>query len=145
MDERGIVAAPGGRRRRANVAGGRSARHYVKVSPVEEARLVCLAADRRITVARLLVESTLAGGAGNAARDAAMLDELLMLGRLLGRVGVNVNQIARATNATGEAQPETAGVMDAVVRVCARLDALVSDLGASRAGRIPRPRAVADP
>jgi hypothetical protein len=112
----------------------------VKVTAAQEARLVELAAARGFTVARLLVEATLAGGAPAAARNAALVDELLAIGRLLGRVGVNVNQIARVTNATGEQQPATEVALDAVVRVCARLEHLVTDMDASRAARVPRPR-----
>jgi hypothetical protein len=112
----------------------------VKVTAEQEARLVELAAARGFTVARLLVEATLAGGAGNSARDAMVVEELLAVGRLLGRVGVNVNQIARATNATAEVQPGTSAALEALTRVCARLERLISEMDANRAARLPRPR-----
>jgi hypothetical protein len=69
-----------------------------------------------------------------------MVDELLAIGRLLGRLGVNVNQIARVTNATGEQHPGPAAAMEAVVRVCTRIEALVTEMDTARAARLPRPR-----
>ncbi|HEX3825681.1 MAG TPA: plasmid mobilization relaxosome protein MobC [Sporichthyaceae bacterium] len=115
-------------RRRANVAGGRDRRHYVKVSAGEEARLVELASARGITVARLLVESALAGGAESAGAAAAVAAELAVLSRAVGRVGVNVNQIARVTNATGEVQDATTAALRAVEVVAARLGAVLAGL-----------------
>jgi hypothetical protein len=115
-------------RRRANVAGGRSRRHYVKVSAAEEARLAELAAARGITVARLLVESALSGGADSAGTRAAVAAELAVLSRAMGRVGVNVNQIARATNATGEVQDATTAALRAVAVVATRLEATLAGL-----------------
>jgi hypothetical protein len=114
--------------------------HRVKVTPEQEARLVELAAARGFTVARLFVEATLAGGAVHAARDAAIVDEVLAVSRLLGRVGVNINQIARVTNATGEYQPGTDVAMAAMTRVAERIERLVVEVDANRVRRVPRPR-----
>jgi len=106
--------------------------HKVKVTPEQEERLILRAAERRITVARLLVESALAGGADAAKAKSELAGELFRISRLLGKIGVNVNQIARATNATLEAQPETAGALQAVGRVCARIETLLDDVEGSR-------------
>ncbi len=54
------------------------------------------------------MESALAGGAEAAKTKAVLAGELFGISRLLGRLGVNVNQIARATNATRRVQPEMA-------------------------------------
>ncbi|GIG26483.1 MULTISPECIES: MobC family plasmid mobilization relaxosome protein [Cellulomonas] len=98
-----------GRARRENVEGGRRGRFVVKSTPEEELRLRTLAAQHGVSVPRLLVESTLAAHAGPAddapltiteRRQAAA--ELFGISRLLGTVANNVNQMARATNATGE-------------------------------------------
>ncbi len=106
--------------------------HKVKVTPEQEERLILRAAERRITVARLLVESGLAGGADAAKAKSELAGELFRISRLLGKVGVNINQIARATNASLEAQPETGGALQAVGRVCARIETLLDDMERSR-------------
>jgi len=117
------------RRRRANVKGGRQHEHKVRVSPEEEGRLVALAEAQRATVPRLLVESALAprGSETPAARRAAM-EELFALHRLLAAVSNNVNQIAKATNATSEVQGEMVVTLAKVRRVAERIDAAIDDL-----------------
>jgi hypothetical protein len=121
------------RRRQVRATGRvRPHAHRVKVTGEQETRLVELAAARGITVARLLVESALAGGAQSAADRAVVAAELSVLGTALGRVGVNVNQIARATNATHEVQPATEATLAAVREVAGRLAVVLEDLGAGR-------------
>ena len=100
------------RRRRANVDGGRQHFHKVGVSPEEEGALVRLAHEQNVTIPRLLVE---------AARKQAVA-ELFKLHRLLAAISNNVNQIARATNATGEVQDEVRATLDAVRRTAVRID-----------------------
>lgn len=95
-----------------------------------------LAAARGITVARLLVESALAGGAESAGARAAVAAELAVAVRALGRVGVNVNQIARVTNATGEVQDGTAAALAAVEVAAAQVQAVLSDTGSTRLQRV---------
>lgn len=103
--------------------------HKVKVSEDQERLLLLLAAQHgNVSVPRLLVESALAGGSQAAVAKADLAGELFRITRFLGKVGVNVNQIARATNATGETQPETAAAMAAVQRVCARIEDLLVEL-----------------
>jgi hypothetical protein len=102
--------------------------HRVKVTAEQETRLAELAAARGITVARLLGESALSGGAASAVERAAVVAELSVLGSALGRVGVNINQIARVTNATGEVQPATEATLAAVREVAARLGAVLAAL-----------------
>jgi Bacterial mobilisation protein (MobC) len=50
----------------------------------------------------------------------------------LGRLGVNVNQIARATNASRRVQPEMAAVLEATVRVCGRIEGFLDDVDSIR-------------
>lgn len=105
-----------GRRRRANVAGGRQHSHRVLVTPEEEARLVRLAESARVTVPRLLIEAALAVGAGGGETPTQRRDamaELFAVRRLLAAVSNNVNQIARHANA-GEQFPADA-TQDVVV------------------------------
>ena len=117
------------RRRRANVQGGRQHRHEVKVTPEEEALLVVRAEAAHVTVPRLLVEAALAGGGGETPTERRQaMAELFGVHRLLAGVSNNVNQIARATNATGELQAELEGVLVAVRRTAERVDAVLEGL-----------------
>ena len=120
--------AAAGRRQVRATGRVRPHAHRVKVTAEQETRLAELAAARGITVARLLVESALSGGAQSAVERAAVVAELSVLGSALGRVGVNVNQIARVTNATGEVQPATEATLAAVQEVAARLGAVLDAL-----------------
>lgn len=106
----------------------RLVRHEVKVTADQEARLTAKAAARGVTVSRLLVESALAGGADAAAVKAALASEFFAVVRVLGKIGVNVNQLARAANATGEVPPAAAHALDAITRVCDRLQGLIDDV-----------------
>ncbi|QAY65001.1 plasmid mobilization relaxosome protein MobC (plasmid) [Xylanimonas allomyrinae] len=127
---------PGGRlfarRRRANVYGGRQHRHEVKVSPEEEGMLLRLAEAQHVTIPRLLVESTLASAAAETPTERRnAMAELFRLHRLLAAVSNNVNQMARATNATGEAQAEMSATLAAVRRTAERIDAAIDGLSLS--------------
>lgn len=106
----------------------REIRHVVKVHAETERRLVLKAAERGITVSRLLVESALAGGAEAAKSKAELAGELYRVTRAVGKIGVNVNQIAHATNSTHELQPETEAAMVEVRELCARLHRLLDDV-----------------
>ena len=129
--------SPGGRRfsrrRRANVAGGRQHRHEVKVSPEEEAMLLQRAHAHRVTVPRLLVESALSDGSGETPTERRnAMAELFAMHRLLAAISNNINQIARATNATGELQDETVATLRAVRRTAERIDGVVDELSEVR-------------
>lgn len=101
-----------GRRRRENVPGGRRVRHEVKVTPEEEGRLAKLAAEQHVTIPRLLVESTLAGAGGETATERnQLLRELMRVHRDLGAIGNNINQMAKATNISGEIHPGLADML----------------------------------
>ena len=110
----------------------RATRHVVKVTAEQEARLVARANEAGWTVSRLLVESALAGGADAATARAELAGEMFRVVRVLGKIGVNVNQLARATNATGEVQPATAATLEALRRLCDRFDSVLDDAGRVR-------------
>lgn len=120
------------RRRRANVEGGRRHKHEVKVTPEEEARLLMLAGQQRVSVPRLLVESALAGGGETPTERREALAELFAVHRVLAGMANNVNQIAKATNATGEVQADTAASLAALRRTSQRLDRVIDQLGEGR-------------
>lgn len=131
-EPRGRVDAELRRARRENVRGGRQHRHVVKVTPEEEALLLQLATAQGVTVPRLLVEAALAGDGESATQRRQVLSELFAVHRLLGALGNNVNQIAKATNATLETQPETAATLQAVRRSLQRVDATLDALSVGR-------------
>jgi len=116
------------RRRRANVEGGRPHRHEVKVSPEEEGILLRLAAEQRVTVPRLLVESTLTARSETPSERRNAMAELFALHRLLASISNNVNQMAKATNATGEVQEELSATLSAVRRTALRIDDAIDGL-----------------
>lgn len=120
------------RRRRANIAGGRRHKHEVKVTPEEEARLLMLAGEQRVSVPRLLVESALSGGGETPTERRELLAELFAVHRVLSGMANNVNQIAKATNATGEIQADTAASLEALRRSARRLDQVIDRLGEGR-------------
>lgn len=127
---------PGGRlfsrRRRANVAGGRQHFHKVKVTPEEEGVLLRLAEAQRVTIPRLLVESALAAETSETPTERRnAMAELFAAHRLLAAVSNNVNQMARATNATGEVQAEMVETLRAVRRVAERIDDAIDGLATS--------------
>ena len=76
----------------------------MKVTPEEEGRLLRLALAQRVTIPRLLVETTLASETGETVTERRnAIGKLFELHRLLAAMSNNVNQIAKATNATGRA------------------------------------------
>lgn len=98
----------------------------VRVTAEQEQRLSERAAARRITIPRLLVEAALTGQttSGRVVVDPISQElaaELFGVNRLLDRVSVNVNQLAKVANATGEIQPGTGTALEAIVRVSERL------------------------
>jgi len=126
-DAAGVKAKQSRRRRR--VPGGRQFRHEVKVTPEEEAQLLQLALAQRVSIPLLLVESALAGGGETPAERRSAIEELFAVHRLLATIANNVNQIAKATNATLETQPETFATLAVVRRVAERIDEAVDALG----------------
>ena len=115
-------------RRQVRRAGSRrEVLHKVRVSQDQEARLADRANARGITVSRLLVESALTGGADAAAARAHLAGEMFRVVRLLGRVGLNVNQLAKVANATGSLPPEVPAALAALERATDRLTQLLSD------------------
>lgn len=98
------------------------------MSPEEEGALLLRAKAQRVTIPRLLVESALsAAGETPTERRQAMV-ELFGLHRLLAAISNNVNQIAKATNATGELQGETVATLAKVREVAERIDEAIDGL-----------------
>lgn len=121
------TSTPPARRQIRRAGRRREVTHKVTVTADQEARLLAKAAERNITVSRLLVESALAGGADVAATRAEFAGEMYRTVRMLGRVGLNVNQLAKVANATGSVPPETPAALAALERATGRLEQLLAD------------------
>lgn len=118
--------------RRQRVYGGRQRRHVVRVTAEEEGQLLALALQYRVSVPKLLVDSALAGGSSTAAANASVRHEVIAqmfaTHRLLAGIANNVNQMAKATNATGDVQDSMVVTLAKVREVAERIDAFVDEL-----------------
>jgi len=124
------------RRRRANVAGGRERKgevvhsHRVLVTAEEEALLVKLAAQQRVSVPRLLMERALSERETSTERRDAMA-KLFAFRRQLTGLATNVNQLARAANTDGHTPVGTAAAIAEVRAVVEKIDAAIDELATS--------------
>jgi hypothetical protein len=103
----------------------------VVVTALEEERVVELAAGQDVTVARLLVESALAGATETPSQRRRAMVELFAIRRLLANVANKVNQLARAANITGEQPGATHAALADVGRVVGRIDQAIDGLSGS--------------
>lgn len=103
-EQAGASSFGGGRQRR--VPGGRDKQFLVRVTEKQHAMLLAKAAVYGVSVQKLMVESALSSvaevAADNAATRAEVIANLFNTQRFLASIANNVNQIARATNASGE-------------------------------------------
>ena len=118
------------RRRAENEPGGRQFRHEVKVTPEEEAKLVVLSKQQRVTIPRLLVSSALSRDTARITveQQRELLTELFAVHRLLGNMANNVNQVAKAVNSTGEVPPQTPHVYNAAFNAIRRVNETIDKL-----------------
>ncbi|GAA2559337.1 hypothetical protein HD598_002736 [Neomicrococcus aestuarii] len=117
------------RKRQANVTGGRPIRREVKLSVSEDAALRVAAASMGVTVPRLLKESALSASRGETVTERhELIKELFLVQRAIAAVGNNINQIARAANATGEISEELQGSLVYARSVLKRMDAVLESL-----------------
>ena len=111
------------------VLARRPFKHEVKVTAEQETRLLELAAEQRVSVSRLLVESALTPAPGETVTERRnAMAELFALHRLLAAVSNNVNQLAKVANATGEIPPEVHETLHAVRRIAERIDSTIDGL-----------------
>lgn len=118
----------GHRGRQPDVPGGRGFVHQVKVTGDQERRLRQLAAVQGVTVARLLVESTLSRDGWSPAQRRTLGAELLGVRRTLSGIGTNVNQLAAWANSERRWPVQAAGTLGVIEQAIARLEAVVEDL-----------------
>jgi hypothetical protein len=116
------------RRRRANVAGGRRHSHRVLVTVEEQARLTVLAEEQRVTVPRLLIETTLASTGETPTQRRDAMSELFALRRLLAGATTNINQLARVANTERNVPVGTADSLVEIRALVERVDAAIEGL-----------------
>ena len=119
------------RRRRANVAGGRRHSHRVLVTPEEEAQLVQRAERERVSVPRLLIEAALAEAGETPTERRHAMTALFGLRRSLAGLAINVNQLAKQGNVTGQFPREADTVLPEIRRAVERIDSMIDELAAA--------------
>ncbi|MFC7646763.1 relaxase/mobilization nuclease domain-containing protein [Streptosporangium lutulentum] len=126
--------------------GGRPHKHSVRMSQEEQAVVEARAGQAGVSVPRFLVEAGLAGDAATASQLRANAAELLAARRLVAAVGVNLNQLAKVANATGEVPSGVGGddgrdaaVFEPAGRGGRRLRGVRPAVRPSRRGRGRRP------
>lgn len=118
--------AGGQRRRRANVPGGRSqVRVDVKLSAEEAAMLKLRAAKQKVSLPRLLVESTLASGGQTYTQQRDQLAALFAFQRTLSGIATNVNQLAKWANTNSQFPEQATETTKAVYELCWRLERVI--------------------
>lgn len=109
-----------------------------RVTPEQHEALKARAAELRVSVSKLMVDSALTPAGLTLPQQNALWDELDGISRQLAAIGNNVNQIARHLNGGGAMRPgEVAGASDAVTRIAARLAAVLDELPAPPTGKAP--------
>ncbi|QXC46924.1 MobC family plasmid mobilization relaxosome protein (plasmid) [Rhodococcus qingshengii] len=88
------------------------------------------AQEARITVARLMVESALSDAGETATDRRDLAAELFSAFRLLSAISININQMAKATNATGEMPVELNGALVSVRRLADRIHGTLDEMSA---------------
>jgi hypothetical protein len=108
------------------VTGGRSqVRVDVKLSAEEAAMLKLRAAKQKVSLPRLLVESTLAGGGQTYTQQRDQLAALFAFQRTLSGIATNVNQLAKWANTNSQLPEQAAETTKAVYELCWRLERVI--------------------
>jgi len=119
------------RKRRANVAGGRTVKHELWVSDEEEGVLLARSAAEGMTIPRYVMERALSDEGGETLTERRIrVGELLRTRRLLAADSNNLNQLTRRVNAGESAHDLHAQILHtlhAVDRVIETLDAVLRD------------------
>jgi len=117
-------------RRRQNSKLPRSSRYVVSVNSDEQAALLRLAAHQNISVQRVLVESALRPDTSVSRADIEELKSALFgLSRQISAVGVNLNQIAKVANASGEVPDDLPNVLDGFKQLYFKTEQAIDAVG----------------
>lgn len=122
--------------RQGRSEGGRSRVIYVRVTEEQDVAIRSAAAAQGVSPQTYLLERAGAGSlmeGWTAQQRRAVAQEVLAIRRVLAGIGTNVNQIAAATNATGEVNDsEVRSAMTALEHRLPRLDAVARELGGAQ-------------
>ncbi|WP_182348759.1 plasmid mobilization protein [Tomitella gaofuii] len=119
-----------GRRRQVNHAGGRQRVIQVRVSEAQDRVLRASAERAGMSVQRLMVTTALRGeSAADMSERSELTDTLLRLLHAVASAGVNINQMAKATNATGELPENLDATIEWMRATVRRIDAAVDQVG----------------
>ena len=121
-------------RRQPNVEGGRDHRYVVKVSEKESGLLEQEAKAQGVTVARLMVEMALARDGSETFATGLTVTEkrdittsLWQLRTLVGKVSVNINQVAKFANETSSFPADATELMLVAREVIVRVEEFVTE------------------
>src|SRR5699024_5270796 len=107
----------------------RSGRYVVKVNDEEQAALLRLAAHQNVTVQRVLVESALRTDTSvSRAVIQELITKLFVLSQQISAVGVNLNQIAKVANASGEVPDDLGNVFQGLKQLYFKTEQAIDDV-----------------
>ncbi|MDA8437544.1 MAG: plasmid mobilization relaxosome protein MobC [Propionibacterium sp.] len=108
--------------RRRLTEGRREKRTVIKHTPEEWERVASLAKAQGVSVPRLYELAVHTGDAMSASTLTRVVGELHVIQRIMAGVATNLNQLARAANATGEvSEPQVLAAAEAMQRQVSRL------------------------
>lgn len=124
-----VPPALNGAVRRHRVEGGRPRHVKIRFTDAEYDAIAARAIEAKVSIPRLIVDSTLIGRSRTAVVSPALTAELAGLRRLVANLANNVNQIARKLNSGGVPDSSIPVTTDALRRALSRLDAALASLG----------------
>ena len=125
-----VPFALNGTARRHRVEGGRQRQVKIRFTDAEYGAIAERALEARVSIPRLIVDSTLIRR-NRVTASPALTAELAGLRRLVANLANNVNQIARKLNSGGVPDSSIPVTADALRRALSRLDAALSSFGPS--------------
>jgi len=116
-------------RRRANSGSPRTGSRLVRVNAEEDAALMRLAAHQNMSVPRLLVESALRPDTSVSRADIQeLITTLFGLSQQISAVGVNLNQIAKVANASGEVPDDLGNVFQGLKQLYFKTEQAIDEV-----------------
>lgn len=114
---------------RRRTEGGRTHRTVIRHTDEEWARVQSIARAQGVSVPRLYERSLCAGDVLAAVRLARFVTELGLVVRIMSKNAVNVNQLARVANATGEVSaPQVMAAAEHFDRQVERVKAMLDEV-----------------
>ncbi len=133
-----VVPESGGvpmRRRLSKQKGGRTQRAEARLTEEEYFEVRRRPAELGVSVARLMVESTLMGDRQTVSERRALVTAFLAARRQVAVAATNLNQLAKVANSTGRVPEEVAEAAERMERLGSVLDDAAERLSVSVASR----------